>query len=88
MDIRIQLHREGVDGGMEVVLRRGANGTGRAGYKGHQCALYRSRGSGLVVDTRLIAVIAEALRRQLAAGVAVDAALIDVKISGDIFRES
>jgi hypothetical protein len=42
----------------------------------------------LIVDARLIAVIAEGLRRKLAAGVAVDAALIDIEISEDIFRES
>ena len=43
---------------------------------------------GLVSDARLVAMIAKRLRRNLAAGVTVDASVIDIKVAFNVLRES
>src|SRR5204862_4058473 len=59
----------------------------RTGDKRHKCAM-NSLGRGrLAADARLVAVIAEGLGRDLPAGVAVDARVIDVELALDVLRQ-
>src|SRR5579884_1369853 len=70
------------------MLFDGANGGGWAGDQRHQSTQFAIWGRGLLIHAGLATVIAKCFRRNLAAGVAVDAALIDVEITGNVLRES
>ena len=56
--------------------------------KGHQRALDLVVGCGLAVDARRVAVVAEGGGRDLPAGVAVDAGLIDEEVARHVLRQA
>ncbi len=79
------VHRECFNARASAAVRHGANRSGRTGDQRHEGAMLLPGIPRLAVDDGLIAVFAKTRRRNLAAGVAVDAAVIHVEFAFDVF---
>ena len=88
VDIVHDVHGKRCDPGAGAAMGNGADGCGRARDQRHERAMQFAGICGLLVDAGFAAVIAEARRRDLAAGVAVDAACVDVEFALDILRRA
>src|SRR5262245_56300271 len=76
------------DGLAQFVFRKRADGCCRAGDQSLESLADFGRRLRLAVDARLIAVVAEMGRRDLAARVAVDARVVNKEIARDVLRQS
>src|SRR5262249_32113220 len=76
------------DRGREVVAPLGADRAGRTGDEGHLGVAHLGRARRLAVHARLVARLVERLRRDPAAGVAVDAGRVDEEVAGDVRGET
>src|SRR4029078_468173 len=88
INIAVDVQRERVDADVRIVFSYSADGTGGTSNQGHQGKTRLGFGFRLVIDAALLAVVAKNRRRELAAGVAVDAGRVNEEIAGDILRQA
>src|SRR5262249_5541492 len=80
--------RERGDRHSKVVFRERTDGCGRTGNQRSESLVDLRRGLRLAIDARLIAVIAEMRGRDLAAGAAVNARVVNEEIARGVLRQS
>lgn len=84
----LDFQREIIHHGLRIVGAKATDGTSRTGEDGMQRRLAIVQTLGLRVNERMVSAFTKNHRRNLTAGIAVDAGRVDEEIAGHIFRNS